>query len=82
MGSLGKKRIKEGVVISMKMAKTAVVGVDRTLSHPRYHKVVRRRKKYYAHCVDEGVEVGSRVRIRASRPLSRLKRWRVVERLS
>lgn len=66
-----------GVVISNKMAKTAVVRVDRSFRHPTYSKIVRRSKNYLAH--DEtGVKVGEKVAIKESRPLSRRKRWIVV----
>lgn len=63
-----------GVVISNKMAKTAVVRVDRSFRHPMYLKIVRRSKNYLAHD-ENGVKVGDRVTIRESRPLSRRKRW-------
>jgi len=63
-----------GIVISTKMAKTAVVRVDRSFRHPMYSKIVKRSKNYLAH--DEtGVKIGEKVVIRESRPLSRRKRW-------
>ncbi len=72
-----KERI--GRVVSDRMAKTVVVVEDRRTPHPRYGKYVRRRTKYYVH--DEGglAHVGDMVRIQETRPLSRLKRWRLVE---
>ncbi|HUJ31427.1 MAG TPA: 30S ribosomal protein S17 [Candidatus Acidoferrum sp.] len=68
-----------GVVTSTKMQKTIVVKVTRTTQHPLYERVIRSGKKYYAH--DEGAEarVGDVVRIASTRPLSKLKRWRLKE---
>lgn len=77
--SRNKRKIKTGVVVSNKMAKTVVVRVDRTCLHPMYGKVVKRFKKYYAH--DEMASTlneGDLVTIVETRPLSKLKRWRVV----
>lgn len=67
-----------GVVVSDKMAKTIVVEVSRRMRHPRYHKVLTRYKKFYAHDEKEEAGVGDTVRIVASRPLSHLKRWALV----
>jgi small subunit ribosomal protein S17 len=72
------RREKEGVVVSTKMQKTVTVRVDRTFLHPEYPKVVTRGKKYYAHC-EMDVKEGQKVRISETRPISKLKRWRVVE---
>lgn len=72
------RKMKRGLVVSDKMQKTVVVSVERTLAHPRYDKVVTRAKKYYAHCDGELPAVGSMVTIEETRPLSKLKRWRVV----
>lgn len=75
----GRRRVKTGVVVSTKMAKTAVVRVERTFRHPLYGKVVRSAKKYYAH--DEQANTlkeGDTVTIVEARPTSKLKRWRVV----
>ena len=68
-----------GVVVSDKMDKTVVVRVERTVRHPRYGKVLRRRKKYKAHDDANSCHVGDLVRIVESRPLSREKRWAVEE---
>ncbi len=68
-----------GRVVSDKMDKTVVVLVERTQRHPLYKKVIRTRKKYKAHDRDNECRVGDVVRIRESRPLSREKRWVVVE---
>jgi len=72
------RREKEGTVVSTKMQKTVTVRVDRTFLHPEYSKVVTRGKKYYAHC-EIDVKEGQKVRISETRPISKLKRWRVVE---
>lgn len=75
----GRKNEKVGQVVSTKMAKTIVVEVGRRVVHPRYRKIVSRRKKFYAH--DEGgvARLGDTVRIVECRPLSRLKRWRLAQ---
>ena len=72
------RNIKTGVVVSNKMQKTVVVKVDRTFRHPNYEKVITRGKKYYAHHESLPLNIGDTVRIEETRPLSRLKRWRVV----
>lgn len=78
-GQRGKRKTRVGVVVSDKPDKTVVVAVEQRVAHPLYGKQVVRTKKYYAH--DEGNEcrVGDVVRIMETRPLSKLKRWRVVE---
>lgn len=73
-----RRKIKEGVVVSNKMQKTVSVRVERTVRHPQFDKVMRRAKKYYAHVEGIDLQVGQRVQIVETRPLSRLKRWRVV----
>lgn len=82
MEAQGRKKTREGIVVSAKMEKTVTVNVERTISHPRYKKVVKRSKKYYAHHEKNDLEAGQRVRIQETRPLSKLKRWIVVEVLS
>lgn len=75
----GNRKVKTGVVVSNKMDKTVVVRVDRTFRHPEYAKVVHRSKKFYAH--DEAantLNIGDKVTIVETRPLSKLKRWRVI----
>lgn len=74
-----KRKIREGVVVSNKMQKTVTVKVERTLRHPVYEKVVTRAKKYYAHTENNDIQVGQKVRIVETRPISKLKRWRVLE---
>jgi small subunit ribosomal protein S17 len=68
-----------GEVIAAKMAKTIVVRVERRLRHPRFRKVVVRYRKFYAHDEKQEARVGDRVRIQETRPLSKLKCWRLVQ---
>ncbi len=68
-----------GVVISNKMAKTVTVEISRKMRHPKYGKVFERSKKLYAHDETNALQVGQKVRVVETRPLSKLKRWRVVE---
>lgn len=72
------RRTIEGVVTSDKMAKTITVVVVRTYKHPKYGKYMRVRKKYHAHDEKGEAKTGDRVELMACRPLSRLKRWRLV----
>jgi small subunit ribosomal protein S17 len=75
----GNRKKKVGTVIANKMQKTVVVKVQRTMRHPLYGKVVSRAKKYYAHVDgEETLDIGAVVEIVETRPLSKLKRWRVV----
>jgi small subunit ribosomal protein S17 len=74
-----RKAEKIGRVVSAKMAKTIVVEVTRRVQHPYYKRVVSKRKKFYAHDEQGAAKVGDVVRIEESRPLSRLKRWRLKE---
>ena len=75
------KRILTGTIVSDKTDKTVVVKVERRVKHPLYGKIIRRSKKYHAH--DEGNEFreGETVRIEETRPISKLKTWKVVERV-
>lgn len=75
----GKRKENIGVVVSNKMDRTVVVSVTRKIRHEKYGKVIERSKKYYAHDESDAIETGQRVRIMETRPLSKLKRWRVVE---
>ena len=75
----GTRKENIGVVISTKMDKTVTVKVTRKMRHPKYGKVIERSKKYYAHDDSNNLELGQKVRIMETRPLSKLKRWRVVE---
>lgn len=81
MSERGNRRVLKGTVTGSKMAKTVVVRVDRTIRHPRYEKVMTKSKKYYAHDESNALQVGDKVVISESRPLSKLKRWRVVEKV-
>ncbi len=74
-----RKNEKIGQVVSTRMAKTIVVEVTRRVSHPVYKRVVTWRKKFYAHDEDGTARMGDTVRIIESRPLSRLKKWRLTE---
>jgi small subunit ribosomal protein S17 len=74
-----RRRERTGVVVSDKMRKTVVVRVEQTYRHPQYEKVVRRSRKFYAHDEAGSAHVGDTVRIRETRPLSKLKRWQVIE---
>ncbi len=74
-----RRKVREGLVVSNKMDKTAVVAVVERVRHPRYAKTVQRTKRLYAHDEANDVREGDRVRIQETRPMSRLKRWRVVE---
>jgi small subunit ribosomal protein S17 len=73
------RKSRKGVVVSNKMQKTVVVSVERTIRHPRYDKVITRSKKYYAHDESNTAKPGDVVHIMETRPMSKLKRWRVVE---
>ena len=75
------KRVLQGVVVSDKQAKTVVVKVERRFTHPLLRKTVRRSKNYHAHDEDRSYKVGDTVAIEETRPISRLKRWIVVERI-
>jgi small subunit ribosomal protein S17 len=75
----GRRKIQEGLVTSSAMDKTVVVEVKRLVRHPRYHRVVRRTSHYKAHDESNECAAGDRVRLMETRPLSKTKRWRVVE---
>src|SRR5262245_34195877 len=68
-----------GEVISNKMLKTIVVRVERRFRHPKFKKVVTHYRKFYAHDEKSEAKIGDRVRIQETRPLSKTKRWRLVE---
>jgi len=73
------KRILQGVVVSDKQNKTVVVKVERRFTHPLFQKTVRRTKHYHAHDENGAFKVGDTVFIEETAPISKLKRWRVVE---
>ena len=73
------RKVRVGVVVSNKMDKTVVVRVSRLAEHPLYGKRIRRAKKYVAHDAENTCRIGDEVRIRETRPLSKTKRWELVE---
>ena len=73
------KRRLTGVVVSNKMEKSATVRVERLVKHPRYHKYIKRRKTYMVHDEANSAKPGDQVVIEESRPISRRKRWVIVE---
>ena len=77
----GKKVRKQlqGEVISNKMQKTIVVKVTRRVAHPRYKKIVKVSNRFYAHDEKSEAQIGDKVRIAETRPLSRLKRWELIQ---
>ena len=75
----GHRTEKIGLVTSTKMDKTIVVSVEMRKAHPKYKRVVKSNKKFYAHDEQNSARVGDQVRIRESRPLSKLKRWTLEE---
>ena len=74
-----RRKVREGKVVSAAMQKTAVVAVERLVTHPQYKKVMRRRKRIKVHDERGICQVGDVVRIMETRPLSKTKRWRYVE---
>jgi small subunit ribosomal protein S17 len=73
------RKTRTGTVVSTKMNKTIVVDVERRKAHPLYGKIIKRSKKYYVHDEREEAQTGDFVRIQETRPLSKLKSWRLVE---
>jgi len=73
------KRTKVGVIVSTKMQKTVVVAVENLVEHPMYRKYIRRTSKFLAHNEKTDLNVGDRVMIEETRPLSKRKRWNVRE---
>jgi small subunit ribosomal protein S17 len=73
------RKVREGVVVSNKMDKTAVIAVIERVRHPKYGKFMMRTKKLYAHDETNDVNIGDRVRLMETRPMSKNKRWRVTE---
>jgi small subunit ribosomal protein S17 len=74
-----RRKVREGIVVSTKMDKTVVVAVIDRVQHPRYRKTLQRTTKLYAHDEANEVREGDKVRIIEMRPMSRSKRWRVME---
>jgi small subunit ribosomal protein S17 len=82
MNTRGLRKTRVGVVVRDKMDKSVIVEVNRTVMHPLYQKYVKKRTRFMAHDETNQCKIGDRVRIVESRPLSRLKRWRVQEKLA
>jgi len=82
MSYIGKRKVREGLVVSDKMDKTVVVTVETKKVHYLYKKAIKVTKKYKAHDEENACKVGDKVKIADTRPLSKEKRWRVVEILS
>ena len=78
-GDRGRRKVRTGVVVSDKMDKTVVVRIDRQVRHSLYGKTVRRSSKLAAHDEQNDAHIGDRVRVMETRPLSKSKRWRVVQ---
>ena len=76
---VNRRKVREGIVASTAMDKTAVVKVTERVRHPLYGKTVQRSTRLYAHDEQNDLRVGDRVRIQETRPMSKLKRWRVLE---
>ncbi|HWB04535.1 MAG TPA: 30S ribosomal protein S17 [Verrucomicrobiales bacterium] len=77
--SRSRRKTRVGVVVSDKMDKTIVVGVVRRVPHPKFGKIVKKTTKLYAADEKEEAKTGDRVRVQECRPLSKLKRWRLIE---
>ncbi|MFA5880650.1 MAG: 30S ribosomal protein S17 [Eubacteriales bacterium] len=73
------RKVQVGKVVSDKMDKTVVVAIETLVRHPLYGKIVKRTKKFKAHDEENACRVGDKVRVMETRPLSKEKRWRVVE---
>jgi small subunit ribosomal protein S17 len=73
------RKVREGLVVSAKMDKTVVVAVNDRVQHRRYGKTLQRTKRLYAHDETNDAREGDRVRVSETRPMSKQKRWRVVE---
>ncbi len=76
------KRVLTGLVVSNKGDKTVVVNVERKVKHPLYGKIIRRSKKYHAHDESNEFKQGETVRIEETAPISKLKTWKVIERVN
>ena len=74
-----RRKVREGIVVSDHMQTTVVVAVVERVRHPRYGKTVQRTKKLYVHDAEDTAKVGDRVRVQETRPVSKLKRWRLTE---
>ena len=77
-----KKRVLQGKVVSNKMNKTIIVEVERRVLHPKYKKFMKKNARYHAHDETNECKLNDVVQIQESRPLSKLKRWKVINRMS
>jgi small subunit ribosomal protein S17 len=82
MSDLGKRKVREGLVVSDKMDRTVVVAVETRKVHPLYKKAIRVTKKYKAHDENNACKIGDKVKLVETRPLSKEKSWRVAEIMS
>ena len=73
------RRVMQGVIAGRSGDKTVVVNVERLMKHPLYKKTIRRSKRYHAHDEDNAAQLGDVVRIRECRPISKMKRWVVID---
>lgn len=79
MDERGHRKERTGLVVSNKMKNTITVNVERSLQHPLYKKVMKRTKKYHADDPENTAAIGDLVRIRETKPISKTKRWKLVE---
>ena len=79
MESRARRKERTGIVVSNKMYKGIVVRISRTTKHPVYRRIVRQSVKVVAHDEKQEAEIGAKVRIQETRPMSKTKRWRLVE---
>jgi small subunit ribosomal protein S17 len=76
---VNRRKVREGIVVSDAMEATVIVAVVERVRHPRYGKTVQRTKRLYVHDAENSAKVGDKVRVTETRPLSKLKRWRLAE---
>ena len=76
---VNRRKVREGLVVSDAMEATVIVAVIERVRHPRYGKTVQRTKRLYVHDAENTAKVGDKVRVTETRPLSKLKRWRLAE---
>ncbi len=74
-----RRKLREGIVLSVGMDKTAVVSITDRVRHAKYSKIVQRTSRLYVHDEENDLNVGDRVRVTETRPLSKKKRWRLIE---
>lgn len=79
MEDRGMRKVQVGKVVSDKMEKTVVVAIETLVRHPLYGKIIKRTKRFKAHDEENSCRIGDKVRVMETRPLSKEKRWRVIE---